>query len=37
VSAEQLGWRYRTLDAGHWPMITHPAATARVIMELATS
>jgi len=37
VSAEQLGWRYRTLDAGHWPMITHPAETARVLMELATS
>jgi pimeloyl-ACP methyl ester carboxylesterase len=37
VSAEQLGWSYRTLDAGHWPMITHPAQTARVIMELATS
>ncbi|WP_275003528.1 alpha/beta fold hydrolase [Promicromonospora iranensis] len=35
VSAEQLGWRYRTLDAGHWPMITHPAETAHVIMDLA--
>jgi pimeloyl-ACP methyl ester carboxylesterase len=37
VAAERLGWRYRALDAGHWPMITHPAETARVIMELATS
>ena len=37
VSAEKLGWSYRTLDAGHWPMITHPAETACVTMELATS
>ena len=37
VSAEHLGWSYRTLDAGHWPMITRPAETARVIVELATS
>ncbi|WP_156761951.1 alpha/beta fold hydrolase [Microbacterium karelineae] len=37
VSVELLGWSCRTLDAGHWPMITHPAETARVIMELATT
>jgi pimeloyl-ACP methyl ester carboxylesterase len=25
----------RTLDAGHWPMITHPIETAKVITELS--
>jgi pimeloyl-ACP methyl ester carboxylesterase len=29
------GWTFRTLDAGHWPMITHPEPTARVIEGLA--
>lgn len=37
VSAEQLGWDYRTLDAGHWPMITNPAETAHVIIDLIDS
>ncbi|AKU95735.1 salicylate esterase [Labilithrix luteola] len=31
------GWEHRTLDAGHWPMITDPAETAQVIIELARS
>jgi pimeloyl-ACP methyl ester carboxylesterase len=26
-------WTVHTLDAGHWPMITHPDATARLIEE----
>ena len=37
VSAEQFGWGCRTLDAGHWPMITNPAETAQVVMDLAES
>jgi pimeloyl-ACP methyl ester carboxylesterase len=37
LSIEQLGWDRRTLATGHWPMVTHPAETARVIMELAGS
>jgi pimeloyl-ACP methyl ester carboxylesterase len=35
ISEASPGWTFRTLDAGHWPMITHPEATARVIEELA--
>lgn len=31
------GWTLRTLDAGHWPMITHPDTTARVIEGLTRS
>lgn len=37
VPTEQLGWDYRTLATGHWPMVTHPEETAHVIMELAGS
>lgn len=37
VSPERLGWDYRTLDTGHWPMITNPAETAQVIADLAGS
>ena len=29
------GWTVRTLDAGHWPMVTHPEDTARLIGECA--
>lgn len=28
------GWPVRTLDAGHWPMITVPGPTAEVLTEL---
>lgn len=31
------GENYRALDAGHWPMITNPAETAQIILELARS
>lgn len=34
---EEFGWDYRTLDTGHWPMITNPAETAQVIMDLTDS
>jgi pimeloyl-ACP methyl ester carboxylesterase len=33
IDATGPGWTVRTLDAGHWPMITHPEATARLIEE----
>lgn len=33
IDAETAGWRARILDAGHWPMITHPNETAEVIKE----
>lgn len=36
LSADRSSWEYRTLDAGHWPMITHPADTARVIIDFAS-
>lgn len=35
TSVSRSGWTYRTLDTGHWPMITHPGATAQAIAELA--
>lgn len=35
ITETSPGWEFRTLDTGHWPMITNPAATARVIKELA--
>lgn len=37
ISEKSIGWALRTLGAGHWPMITDPAATAQVIEELARS
>lgn len=36
INASTPGWTFRTLDTGHWPMITHPDATAQVIEELAS-
>ena len=36
ISAFNPDWTFRTLDTGHWPMITNPDATARVIEELAS-
>ena len=36
LNASTPGWTFRTLDTGHWPMITHPDATAQVIEELAS-
>lgn len=36
ISASSPGWTFRTLDTGHWPMVTNPEATAKVINELAT-
>lgn len=35
ISANTPSWTFRTLDAGHWPMITNPAETAQVIEVLA--
>ncbi|MER7004882.1 alpha/beta fold hydrolase [Dactylosporangium sp. NPDC000555] len=35
IAEDSPGWTFRALDAGHWPMITHPDATARAIEELA--
>ncbi|MGL4340056.1 MAG: alpha/beta fold hydrolase [Rhodoglobus sp.] len=29
------GWDHRILNTGHWPMITNPAETAQVILELS--
>ncbi|MGC5628767.1 alpha/beta fold hydrolase [Georgenia sp. Z1344] len=37
VTAESPGWRYREIDAGHWPMVTAPDETARVILDLVQS
>jgi pimeloyl-ACP methyl ester carboxylesterase len=34
-SSEFLDAESRTLGTGHWPMITDPAETARIILELA--
>lgn len=34
INADRPGWTFRTLDAGHWPMITNPEATTQVIAEL---
>jgi len=36
-SAIQPDWAYRTLDDGHWPMITDPAACAEATLELGDS
>ena len=36
VDGSSPGWVFRTLDTGHWPMITDAAKTAAVIAELAT-
>lgn len=35
ISENSPGWTFRTLDTGHWPMITDPAATAQAIEALA--
>ena len=35
IGENSSGWAFRTLDTGHWPMVTDPAATAQVIDELA--
>lgn len=37
ISETSPGWKFRTLDTGHWPMITNPDATAQVIAELAVT
>ncbi|MGO1173852.1 MAG: alpha/beta fold hydrolase [Actinomycetaceae bacterium] len=34
ITADTPGWRFAALDAGHWPMVTHPEETVRVIDEL---
>jgi pimeloyl-ACP methyl ester carboxylesterase len=34
IDESSAGWAFRTLDTGHWPMITDPVATAQVIGEL---
>ncbi len=35
IRENSASWTFRTLDTGHWPMITDPATTAQVIDELA--
>lgn len=35
INENSPSWVFRTLDTGHWPMITDPVATAQVIEELA--
>ena len=35
AGADSSGWNWRELDAGHWPMITAPDQTARLLAELA--
>lgn len=35
IGENSPGWTLRTLDTGHWPMITDPAATAQIVEELA--
>lgn len=37
INASSPGWTLRTLDSGHWPMITNPDAAAQVIEEVATT
>jgi pimeloyl-ACP methyl ester carboxylesterase len=34
IDASSPGWKFRTLDTGHWPMISNPVALADIIAEL---
>ncbi|WP_026924620.1 alpha/beta fold hydrolase [Glycomyces arizonensis] len=34
IDADTPGWTWRTLDAGHWPMVTAPSALAHTIADL---
>lgn len=34
IDEDTPGWTRRTLDSGHWPMITAPAALARTVVDL---
>ncbi len=33
VPAQDSGWRWRELDTGHWPMVTHPHLVADLLKE----
>lgn len=35
VGDDTPGWSHATLDAGHWPMLTDPAATAELLDAIA--
>lgn len=35
ISAHTRGWDSATLDTGHWPLITAPGDTARLIDQIA--